>query len=180
MFTNKYPTRFSEIEHFPEAKYHITVPWPSIERQLDSWGEDQGVDLCPDFQRGHVWTPEQQTAYVEYQLRMGETARTIWWACTRWGSPQPGPMQLLDGLQRLTAVREFMANRLPAFGRLKNEFQDKMRPFQYHLDFNVVDLPDRAAVLRAYLAFNAGGVVHAKTELERVRALLANECDGTP
>ena len=30
--------------------------------------EAEGLILNPDFQRGHIWTEEQQTAYIEYLL----------------------------------------------------------------------------------------------------------------
>ena len=38
----------------------------------------EGLVLNPDFQRGHVWTEEQQTAYIEYLLMGGMSGRTIY------------------------------------------------------------------------------------------------------
>ena len=36
----------------------------------------QGLQLNPDFQRGHVWTNEQQIAFLEYFLKGGKSDRT--------------------------------------------------------------------------------------------------------
>ncbi|MCP4427239.1 MAG: hypothetical protein GY803_22350 [Chloroflexi bacterium] len=40
--------------------------------------DDMGVDISPDYQRGHVWTREQQTKYVEHILRNGISGRDIY------------------------------------------------------------------------------------------------------
>ena len=37
-----------------------------------------GLQLNPEFQRGHVWTEEQQIAWVEYYLRGGKSGNTIY------------------------------------------------------------------------------------------------------
>jgi len=58
-------------------------------------------EICPDFQRGHVWDDAKSIAYVEFCLKGGVSARTLFFNCPGWQNK--GPMQLVDGLQRLTA-----------------------------------------------------------------------------
>lgn len=65
---------FADIPQFTGVpNYRVAVPWRSLERSLG----DYNVDLDPDFQRGHVWTPEQQSAYIEFRLRGGMTGHEV-------------------------------------------------------------------------------------------------------
>lgn len=67
------PLKYSDIPKFPRSAYEVDVPWGYIEKHLKSILSDgpSGLNLDPDFQRAHVWTEEQQRAYIEYQLMGG-------------------------------------------------------------------------------------------------------------
>lgn len=165
--------RFRDIESFiTNGNYRVNVEWQHLEEMLSSWH----VDLDPDYQRGHVWTDEQRTAYVEFILRRGQSSRTILFNCPNWTRGDPGKLELVDGKQRIEAVRSFMNDRIPAFGHLHSEYEDKLvfagRP---DFVFCVNELPTRAEVLQWYLQLNAGGVVHSESEIRKVKALLAKE-----
>jgi hypothetical protein len=114
---------------------------------------------------------EQRTAYVEYILRGGEGGKLLSFNRSGWLSGGPdGPYQIIDGLQRLTTAQMFMRDAVPAFGQPLSKFIGRLR---LHVGFKwrVYELPDRAAVLRYYLAMNAGGTPHPVEEIERVRRL---------
>ena len=52
------------------ARWSADYRWDNVERALVGLGEDYGsLELCPDFQRGHVWLPSQQAHFVENCLR---------------------------------------------------------------------------------------------------------------
>lgn len=52
------------------ARWSADYRWDNVERALVGLGEDyDGLELCPDFQRGHVWQPSQQVHFVENCLR---------------------------------------------------------------------------------------------------------------
>lgn len=140
-------------------------------------------ELNPDFQRGHVWNQSQQIAYTEALLRKTAPARILF-NCPGWsrassarrGDISDNHMQCIDGLQRLTAVLEFMRGAFMVFGRYKADDLkgSPFEPRQYTLQFAVHEFPDRAQLLRFYLNLNQGGTVHSGEELARVRALLAS------
>lgn len=166
--------RFSDIEQFPSSKYVVDVPWTYLEQQLAFFEEAGGLDLCPDFQRGHVWTRSQQVAYLEYFLRGGPSGRDIYLNSPGWSSTRARCQTVLvDGLQRLTAVRRFLNNHLKVFGCYYKEFSDKLRILTVTFKFHVASLETRADVLRWYIAFNAGGTPHSAEEIARVKKLLA-------
>jgi hypothetical protein len=176
-------TRFRDIEQLTEqGSYNVDIPLEFLEKQVKSY-IDTGLDLNPDFQRGHVWSQEQQMLFVEYLLRGGKEQSTIFLNHTkgRVGASQ-GEFVIVDGLQRLTACRLFLANKLPVFGSLCvgspglyfSEFTDSLLPHM-QLRFNINNLPTRKAVLQWYLEINSGATPHTNCELDRVRGLLAAE-----
>jgi hypothetical protein len=170
------PIDFNELPMFPKSGWCVDVAWRDLEVYIAKAADPLPLDLNPDFQRGHVWTDEQRTRYVEYVLRGGEGGKELLFNCRGWQNVRtdhPGPYQIIDGLQRLTAVRRFLAGELRAFGRYREQFQGQMR---YYLGFKwrVFELT-RAEVLQFYLDLNAGGTPHAESEIERVRALLSKE-----
>lgn len=171
-------TNFQDIPPFIRwNSYIIDMWWTEVERWIERHNEDFGVELDPDFQRAHVWTRDKQIAYVEHCLRGGRASNTIHWNCHDWHEcTGKHPLVLVDGKQRLEAVRAFLCGDIPAFGTLYPDFTGVMRPLVgASFKFHVNNLPTRADVLRWYLELNAGGVVHTEKELEKVRKLLQKE-----
>lgn len=167
---------YQAIPRLPHSNYNITVQWTSLAHQLEHWDQSFKLDLSPDYQRGHVWTPEQQTAFVEYQLLGGESGRKIIFVAEDWARMPDGmKIELLDGKQRLTAVQAFLAGEIPAFGHYIGDWEGHLRGVVYYFEFQVIDCPSREDRLRLYLQHNGGGVVHSQAELDRMRALLAAE-----
>lgn len=157
--------------------YAVDVGWDYLPEYLDGAIREEHLILEPDFQRGHVWTLEQRTAYVEYALRSGAiTGKDLYFNCKNWHLiSNRGPYVIVDGLQRLTSVMMFLRNELPAYGHLRREFTGRMRLVGPSFRWHVNDLKTRAEVLNWYLDFNAGGTPHTEQELDRVRKMLAKD-----
>ena len=160
---------FNSIIQIPSANYRTDMPWSHLEGWLNSHGK-LTVEMCPDFQRGHVWTDEQSIKYIEYILRGGISGRDIFWNCKGWMRNFEGPLQLVDGLQRITAVLKFLRNEIPAFGHLYTEWEGTLS-YDCGFRFHVHNMQNQEDVLKWYLDLNEGGVVHTTEELERVREL---------
>lgn len=152
--------------------YECDVGWQYLEHWLTS---QEGATLCPDFQRGHVWIEQQQIDFVEFSLKGGTSGRNIYWNSPTWTTKASSDLVLVDGLQRITAVRRFMGGEIPAFGFLIHEFEGSFPSFQYRFHFHVNELQTRVQVLNWYLEINAAGTPHTEEELERVRDLIRAE-----
>ncbi len=150
-------TSYQDIPRFPHAAYEIDVGFQWLEKQLADAMND-GLDIDPPFQRAHVWTEAQQSAYVEYLLRGGEVSRLLIVNAPHWRESSYKGSTLVDGKQRLEAVRRFMRDDLPVFGTRLSEFKG-------------VALESEAQLLDLYLAINAGGTPHTPEELDKVRAM---------
>ena len=170
-------TDFSEIPRFIEGTHVVDIPLFGIQRQLEEYQKYYGLNTEPDFQRAHVWTEDQQVAFVEHVLRGGRNT-VIRWNCAGWfRDSKAGPVQLVDGKQRLTATLDFLSNRIPAFGTKYEDYTGKLE-ITTGLKFMTNDLRTRAEVLQWYLEINRGNVAHTPEELSKVEMLLAQETHG--
>jgi hypothetical protein len=170
-------TDFQELEAsspFPSSAYEIDVHLGYLEEAVQRYGAEYGLDLNPDFQRAHVWTREQQAAFVVYLLQGGPSARVLYFACHGWSRSVPmSPMVIVDGKQRLEAVLSFLRDEYPIHGRVCSKWTGRLR---MHRGFkiNIADV-DRERTLRWYLALNTGGTPHTDSEISRVKELLRKE-----
>jgi hypothetical protein len=166
--------RFRDIKTFPRCYYRVDVDWNYLEAHIKRQSES-GLNLDPDFQRAHVWTPAQQTAYVEYILRGGTSGRELYFNHPGWMKGWEGEYVIVDGKQRLEAVRQFMRGEVPAFGYYRHEYADEPDILNARFSWNIASIATRREVLEWYLNFNSGGTVHTDDELNRVRRLLEQE-----
>ena len=165
--------------------YAIDLMWKHLEEWIKHQVEDvAGTDMAPlnldpDFQRAHVWTEAQQRAFIEYKVRGGRDGGNLLLNCVGWGSTYKGPFELVDGKQRMEAVRKFLRNELAVFDG--HFFKDIGGHLPLHCSFRVHinNLPTRERVLRWYLAINTGGTPHTEAEIEKVRELLAETTKGS-
>lgn len=172
-------TRFSDIPQLTRwGNYAVDIPLDYLPKQIQNYTDD-GLVMCPDFQRGHVWTEHQQIAYVEYLLRGGLSGRDMFFNCPSWHQTVPAgtydEFVCVDGLQRTTAILRFVNDELKVFGSKFSEYTDSMRMSMQTVRIHVNDLPSRADVLRWYIEMNAGGTPHTKEEISRVKDMLNSE-----
>lgn len=175
-------TRFSDIPQFTKVgSYEVDIPLDYLEKSLKGYAEAYGLDLNPDFQRGHVWTEKQQIAWLEFFFRGGMTSRVIYFNSPAWSNTKSPERDLddtilcVDGLQRLTALRRFLNNEIPIFGTYFKDFEDNSLATRYYIKFNINCLQTRKEVLQWYLDMNSGGTPHSTEEIERVKSLLDAE-----
>ena len=174
--------KFADIPRFTrDGNYCVDISLDYFPSAMKHYREEYGLDLDVDFQRAHVWSDEQASAFVEHILRGGRGSETIRFNMASWSSGKTPeehgvtPMVCVDGKQRLTAVERFLNDEIPAFGSYRSEYTDRPRMVIAGLKFMVNDLATRREVLQWYLDINSGGVAHTETELDKVRALLAEE-----
>jgi hypothetical protein len=138
-----------------------------------------GVSLEADYQRGHVWTTEQQMDFVGHLLVGGAVQCCV---MNRGPTGDLHPAEVVDGKQRITACCAWSDGHIPAWipGKGQVWAKDLNQKWQTKssctigLELGIV-LMTRRECLRLYLKLNSAGVVHEPDELERVRRLLEKE-----
>lgn len=169
--------KFRDIVQFTRiGSYQIDVHLNYFKESIDRYVSEEGLQLNPDFQRGHVWSESQQIKYVEYLLRGGKSGNIVYLNHPGWHITScEGDFVCVDGLQRLTAIYRFVTNEIPVFDTFYKDFEDSPRMISATIKININDLKTRREVLEWYLEMNSGGTVHTDDELNRVRGLLERE-----
>jgi hypothetical protein len=176
-----------DVRPYIGAAGHMSdVSGTGIPRYVEQQTADIGLDMDPDFQRGHVWEDRHRTAFVEHLLRGGRHGRTIAWNSPTYGnagriadSDLPDTLVIVDGKQRMTAVLRFLGDEVPVFGgNLLSDFDAESRRDvligtspHLRLQMHVHGLQYRHDLLDLYLQLNEGAIAHAPEEIARVRAL---------
>ena len=158
--------KFRDISQMTQAKYSCSIFWEDLQHWIDRQADGIPTDLDPPYQRGYVWTEEQKTAYLEYILKGGISGKDIFWNCPGWMNSFKGPMELVDGKQRVSAVLDFLNNKVKVFGQYYNEFGDRPGMSEAYFTFHINNLTDRKAVVQWYLDMNTGGSVHTEKDLQ--------------
>ena len=145
---------------------------------IDGIAEEDHMDLDPEFQRSHVWTEAQQVAYMEWALSEGPGARTLYFnnpCYSGYRDPknfERGTLSLVDGKQRLEAIRAFFDGRIRLLdGTVGHEDILRASYNRIRITIKIAELETYDEVLDWYLRLNAGGTPHTQDELERVRKL---------
>ena len=147
------------------------------------------LELNPIFQRGNVWTQEQQIAFVENFLRRPQAVnRKIYFNDGKiFNKLTPNENNsfiaekwvCLDGLQRLTALLDFMDGKFACFDSQVTWDKIQKAPNKHEVlsdsDLEIYQLYMRTnqEVIDFYVDFNSAGTPHSEEEIERVKLLLS-------
>lgn len=172
--------KFKDIQKLIHVGNGFDVDLGSIESTLEHYQEDYGFNIDPDFQRGHVWTTQQQIKFVEFVLKGGVSSPILFNSPAYGGYDNVGDMSdeivVVDGKQRLTALRLFLNGVIPAFGSFISEYEDCNYMLRtIWIKFSINRIQTRKEILNWYLELNEGHIAHSPEELERVRNLIVKE-----
>jgi uncharacterized protein with ParB-like and HNH nuclease domain len=175
-------TKFSDIPQFTtDGYYQVEYNLVRFVKYLQEEVEEYGLQLNPDFQRGHVWTEQQQIDWLEYFLMGGKSGNVIYLNnpfLHRYREPKPneyGDYVCVDGLQRITSIQKFVSNEIKVFGSYFKEYEEPVRMIKHNIKVNINDLRTKSEVLKWYIGMNSGGTPHSKSEIERIEELLDKE-----
>lgn len=172
------------LRPLPEAVWQADYPLSHLDDGLARLAKDYGpVNMEPDFQRGHVWTAEQQQKFCEAFVRKFIPIHllTFQFNCPTWNTDYgatdlPREIQCIDGLQRLTALRKLMAGELKPFGVPVETFNGtslQVTRIHRHVKIQMHAFRMKADLLQYYLDLNEGATPHTPQEIARVKAMLA-------
>ncbi|WP_153785305.1 DUF262 domain-containing protein [Pseudomonas sp. EMN2] len=171
----------SLIKPLNTAKYTADCRWDRLEESFANLGADYGgLEMNPDYQRGHDWSRDQQQYFIENCLRgvVPSSGFLLQFNCPHWNDDPsetdlPPGLQCVDGLQRYTAIAEYLKGNVKPFGRTAQELaRTNFGPSRFYMKIAIHGFTRRVDLLEHYLAFNAGGTPHSPEEIARVRALL--------
>lgn len=170
-------THFKDIPQFTkEGNYQVEISIARIPDWIATEQKEMGLQLNPVFQRGHVWSKEQQIAWLEFFLKGGKSGDTVYLNYPSWhhnvNDGEYNEYVCVDGLQRLTAICRFINNEIKVFGSYFKEYDGLIFCNRYRLKVNVNDLKTEKEVLQWYIDMNSGGTPHTREEIDKVKKML--------
>ena len=167
--------KFRDIPQFTRVgSYQVNMRLDWFVKWIKENQEECGLEMNPDFQRDHVWTEQQQIAYIEFLLRGGKSGRVLYFNCPCWSlGGRDEEFVCVDGLQSSTAIVRFINNEIPAFGTYYKDFEDDL-PMEVDVIVNVNELKTKREVLQWYIEMNEGGTPHSQDEIDRVKQMMTD------
>jgi len=168
--------KFNDIKEFPNSYYSVDIPWAYLERWIEDHKDElTNIDMNPFFQRGYVWKEKQKIAYIEYILKNGFSSRDIFWNHPYWGRfTKPASMVLVDGKQGISAVLDFLNNKIKAFGFYYKEYEGSV-PHHCGFKMHINNLKSEKDVVEWYIGLNTGGSIHTDKDLKSAVEYLKGE-----
>lgn len=184
-FSEKRKNFHREVCFKPAIVSDSMVHFKELSSRLEKYREDarwSGGDLClsPDFQRGNkVWSKKQKKEYIENVVR-GLAPVEFRFNSDNWLNKHQEKKETIlciDGLQRITAILDFMAGKISIFNDIS--YEDLIK-YKYPVGSLVVNIKmysieKREDLLQYYLMLNTGGTRHSNKEIQRVKELLDKE-----
>lgn len=174
-----------KIADIPELIYcppsGVMLDLDYLEPMLERWKDTYGLDLDPEFQRGHVWTLAIKVKFLEFLFKGGQVPPV------RFNSPAFGghthskksdldeTIFIVDGKQRLTACLEFIQGKIAIFdGKFISDFDDpQLLLRKANMTYIVNRLQTKKELYQWYLEMNEGQIAHTDEELDKVRKLIS-------
>ena len=161
----------------PLCNYHVNVSIGDLIHSIEQFE----IDLNPEYQRGHVWSAEQERKFVGAMLENHKAIPPFWFNWTN-KKFNRSDSEIVDGKQRITALLHWLAGDIIAecpcgisihYSDL-SEIDNRNVENYILMDWNFVQL-SRKDVMKFYLRLNSGGTIHNAEELDRVKKLIENE-----
>lgn len=153
----------------PTGNYIVNHHLDKLKDTIERYVEEYGLNLDPDFQRGHVWTMQQRLKYVEFILQGGKS-NPIYMNHEGWMKSWNGEMVIVDGKQRLTSLLMFLNDKFPVFKELDNPrnigyYASEFDFIPHDIPVVINDLEGKDKVLEWYLQINRGNIAHTESVL---------------
>lgn len=171
------------IKSLPQSNYQIDIELYDIRSQFEKYNEYDGFEYNPDFQRGYVWTVSQQIAFIEGMLRgtVGNSQMIITLNCP-FHANELDPNQdisgycIIDGLQRVTAILDFIDGKFKVFNKYSAKDLDgsKFSLRRKNIKVQIFGFTRKVDLLKYYIDINSGGTVHSDDEINRVKDMIGD------
>jgi len=130
---------------------------------IDILSKDFFTKAVPAFQRdNNKWSKKQKILFVENVLKGFKTNISLF------RFSEDGDAQIIDGLQRLTALTDFIDGKIKAFGYSYEEYGDKIKSFPANINLSVYTFDTWEEVGRFYIEMNEG-ITHSKEDIQKAK-----------
>jgi len=164
----------------PICTYQIDTGFRRIEQFL----EDYEVNMDPVYQRDYVWNLKQKQKFVGACLENHRMIPVFWFNFYKVGQGTNSPCEVVDGKQRLEAIRGFLRNEYSAIcpcgevftaeELLNDPISNRNLSSSITLKMHFIQV-EPVDAMQFYLRLNAGGTIHSQEDLDRVKEYIIQE-----
>lgn len=169
-----------QIEELQKITDYEIKEWPIgvlVEKFTSGRDSDESEIFIPDYQRDMVWTPKQQSRFIE-SILIKLPVPFIFAADVGQGDRE-GALEIIDGSQRIRTLDNFLSNKLELVGLKKltqaigMRFSDLSKPRQMRFKrttVRVIELTEKAdedARREMFDRLNSGGTPLKSMEVRR-------------
>jgi Protein of unknown function DUF262 len=169
-----------QIEELQKITDYEIKEWPIgvlVEKFTNGRDSDESEIFIPDYQRDMVWTPKQQSRFIE-SILIKLPVPFIFGADVGQGDRE-GALEIIDGSQRIRTLDNFLSNKLQLVGLKKlteaigMRFSDLSKPRQMRFKrttVRVIELTEKAdedARREMFDRLNSGGTRLTTMEVRR-------------
>jgi len=165
---NTNPTSFTK-----EEKYHIRMLNSGISSLLHMiHGHHAGVDFDVEYQREHVWKFDNKVALIDSIFNNIDIGKFVF--VQRPMSFDGILYEIIDGKQRLSAIREFYEDRFKYRGFYFSELsrRDQNHFENFSISYGYLENPDKGAIFETFIKLNTCGKPMDKKHIDHVKNLL--------
>jgi len=178
-----FPKRTKEqIESLPKFTIKDDMRLTFFQSQISSFSSNLyhfGVDMNPEYQRELVWELEDKQKLIHSIFNNVDIGKFVFIKRDYDSRKNATPhlLEILDGKQRLTAIKEFWEDRFQYNGFYYSELHPRD---QSHFDTFLISMaevtdPTKEQIYRYFLRLNTSGKTIAQSHLDKVKVLLHNE-----
>jgi hypothetical protein len=169
-----------QIEELQKITDYEIKEWPIgvlVEKFTSGRDSDESEIFIPDYQRDMIWTPKQQSRFIESILI--KLPVPFMFAADVGQGDREGALEIIDGSQRIRTLDNFLSNRLVLVGLKKlteaigMRFSDLSKPRQMRFKrttVRVIELTEKAdedARREMFDRLNSGGTPLTSMEVRR-------------
>jgi hypothetical protein len=178
------PEENEAIEHFEQDEdIYFSFQQRDIQSLIRQYLNKYGLDLDPDYQRGHVWDIDQKVNLIDSIFKNIDIGK---FAVIKrpWGPDGNRPLtrklyEVLDGKQRITTIVDYYLGRFQYKGKYYNElgYRDQRHFTYFSVSYAESDYLTQEQKYRYFLKLNTTGTPVDPAHMDRVAGLLAEEIE---
>ena len=154
-----------------EEKYRITLLNCGIDSLLNMIYH-AGVDFDVEYQREHVWGLDDKVLLIDSIFNNINIGTFVF--VQRSFSTIGKLYEIIDGKQRLTAIKEFYEDRFPYKGFYFSQlsWRDKHKFTSHSVSYGYLENPDLRGIYETFIKLNTCGKPMDRKHIDKVKTLL--------
>jgi len=168
---NIQPFETKETEFRQEEKYFIRQINSAVDSLLHNVYR-AGVDVDVEYQRDHVWKLADKIALIDSIFNNIDIGKFVF---VQRDYSSDVFYEILDGKQRLTALKEFYEDRFKYNGYYYSELSrmDKYKFGNHGITMGYLENPNKEAIFETFIKLNTCGKPMASKHINHVKQLLS-------